>query len=391
MRPVPNARYVAVVILMLLLVGCGNNSQPKPAPSNIVPKFAYVTNNNPFPYPSSISGFGVDANTGALTSVPGSPFATQDYPISMALHPTGKFLYTTSPGVNFEDPNSMGSIGGYNIDSNSGALTAIAGSPFPTGANAVAVAVHTSGSFLYVGSHVESHLFYGGSIYGYTIEKSTGVLSQISGSPFPSGHLPASIAQDPSGKFLYVADVAADQVLAYSIDQVSGSLALIADSPIACPEPTSVLADPKGGFVFAANSPGGAGTVSAYAMDHDSGALSAVSGSPFGGAGPNPLALAVDPKGRLLYAANYAGTVSGYQINSAGALTTISGSPFPVGQSLSSIVVDPSGKFVYVTDGSLKQVFGFMIGTDGSLTAISGSPFGLSGNPSAIVVLGSSQ
>ena len=39
------------------------------------------------------------------------------------------------------------------------------------------------------------------NVSGYTINATTGALTAIAGSPFPAGALPGSVAVDPTGKF----------------------------------------------------------------------------------------------------------------------------------------------------------------------------------------------
>src|SRR5262249_44333261 len=58
----------------------------------------------------------------------GSPFPAGSTPRSAAVDPSGKFLYV----ANFAFP-APGNVSGYTINSSSGALTAIPGSPFATG------------------------------------------------------------------------------------------------------------------------------------------------------------------------------------------------------------------------------------------------------------------
>jgi 6-phosphogluconolactonase (cycloisomerase 2 family) len=68
------------------------------------------------------------SNAGALTQVSGSPFATVTAPINLAVQPVasnGNFVYSFS--VNPLGPNP---IEGYQLDTNSGTLTAMTGSPF---------------------------------------------------------------------------------------------------------------------------------------------------------------------------------------------------------------------------------------------------------------------
>ena len=105
-------------------------------------------------------------------------------------------------------------------------------------------------------------------------------------------------------------------------------------------------------FAYVVN--GGAHTVSAYSINSSTGALTQVSGSPFA-TGTGPQGIAADPAGKFLYVANYGAgggnTVSAYMINaSSGALTQVSGSPFTIGSSGSgpiALAVDPTGKFLY--------------------------------------------
>jgi DNA-binding beta-propeller fold protein YncE len=57
------------------------------------------------------------------------------------------------------------------------------------------------------------------------------------------------------------------------------------------------------------------GWISGYTIDSTTGALTAISGSPFpDGIGTSPYSLAVDPTGKFAYVANNGGGVSGYTI-----------------------------------------------------------------------------
>jgi 6-phosphogluconolactonase len=74
---------------------------------------------------NTISAFTIDAATGALTSVSGSPFATGavgGFPFAIAMDPAGMFLYTANQGSD--------NISGLSINATTGALTSITGSPF---------------------------------------------------------------------------------------------------------------------------------------------------------------------------------------------------------------------------------------------------------------------
>jgi DNA-binding beta-propeller fold protein YncE len=91
-------------------------------------------------------------------------------------------------------------VSGYTINATTGALTAIVGSPFPAGSAPFSVAVDPTGKFAYVANAD----FNSNNVSGYTINATTGALTAIAGSPFPAGSFPVSVAVDPTGKFAYV-------------------------------------------------------------------------------------------------------------------------------------------------------------------------------------------
>jgi 6-phosphogluconolactonase len=201
----------------------------------------------------------------------------------------------------------------------------------------------------------------GSDILGYTINPVTGALTAIAGSPFAAGKYPQSVAVDSGGKFAYAVNEADGSVSAYSIGP-SGALTPISGSPFAAGEaPQSVVVDPSGKFACVVNAGSDTGNVSGYTINPATGALTAIAGSPFA-AGVVPLSVAVDPSGKFAYVVNADSiNVSGYTINPAtGALMPIPGSPFTVGSnfSLAGVTVDPNGKFVYVTG---QGVFGYTI------------------------------
>ena len=87
-----------------------------------VADFLYVTDAGGH---NGVLGFVIDPSTGALTAMAGSPFATDTDPSSVALDSTGKLLFVANTASN--------SISAYTVNTTSGALTAVAGSPFPEG------------------------------------------------------------------------------------------------------------------------------------------------------------------------------------------------------------------------------------------------------------------
>src|SRR6266404_1499801 len=101
-------------------------------------QFAYVANGSD----NTVSAYSI-GSSGALTPVPGSPFAAGNVTDSVAVDPTGKFAYVTNQG--FPPTNIPGTISAYSIASN-GALTPVPGSPFAA-VQPGSVAVDPTGRF----------------------------------------------------------------------------------------------------------------------------------------------------------------------------------------------------------------------------------------------------
>ena len=90
---------------------------------------------------NSVTVFAVNATTGALMNVPGSPFAAGIYANSAAVDPTGQFLYVVNEQADEQSSIEDGNISAYTINATTGALTPIVGSPFAAGTTPVYIAI----------------------------------------------------------------------------------------------------------------------------------------------------------------------------------------------------------------------------------------------------------
>ena len=157
-----------------------------------------------------------DAETRQLT--PSSPPFVAAPPGSgprhLALAPDGRFVYAL-----FE----IGSeIATYRWDSKTGILKPIRIiSTLPAGStgekSAGEILLSDDGHFLYVSNRIEN------SIVAYSVEKTTGDLRQIQRIA-SGGKQPWSIALDPSGRWMVVANEASDLITIFSHDPSSGLL-----------------------------------------------------------------------------------------------------------------------------------------------------------------------
>ena len=138
-------------------------------------RFAFVANSGS----NNISAYLIDNTSGALTAVAGSPFASGANPSAVTFDPSGQFAYVVNAGSN--------NVSAYTINTTTGALTAIAGSPFATGTGPGTFSIDSSGDFAYLANHGS------GNVSAFTINATTGALIAVAGSPFATGANPYSV------------------------------------------------------------------------------------------------------------------------------------------------------------------------------------------------------
>jgi 6-phosphogluconolactonase (cycloisomerase 2 family) len=342
--------------------------------------------------PASYSGSVVVS----ITEQPSSPWqqcriSNTTFPIQSASDTNvtvgcARFTYVTNAADN--------TLSAYSVDPVTGALTAI-GTPIvagvsPHGIVGVQYSFGVDKSYVFVGN--------GGSndVSALVVNKTTGALTAVPGSPYPAGIDPQALLLWGDG--LFAANAGSDNVSAYSING-SGALTELPGSPFAVGKgPTSIVAGPRDQFIFVANH-GGSNDISAFAAEETvtpDGSiqinLTPVPGSPFP-AGGNPLSLALGYSAggnriKFLYSANPDAThpsISGFRIDSAtGALTPLSGSPFSLPVS-HYIATDAWGAYLYVTSGA--TILGYAIDANtGALTALPGFPVAAGANAYSITV-----
>lgn len=372
MNPQTALRLSCAALLLTLSAACNGffTDEPTTPPATVVPKFAFVANSGD----GNVSAYTVNSSSGALAAVTGSPFAAGTTPRTAGADSAGKFLYVA---------NEDGGVSGYTIDRTTGALVAIAGSPFAAGTTPTGVAVDPTARFVYVANNGS------GDVSGFTANSTTGVLASV-GATTAAGVNPLRLREDPSGRFLYVAS-GAGGVFIFSINQTSGVLTfgvLTFVANVAGADSRDVLVDATGKFAYVADGGNGVsngGRVNAYAVNASTGELTAITGSPFT-AGTTSVALATDSAGKFLFVANQgSNNVSAFKINANGTLTAVGGSPFGGLAAPVSLSVAPGDKFLYVansTGGTSVSIF-TIDSTTGALAAAGSASAGT--GPSSVV------
>lgn len=188
-------------------------------------KYAYVANNGE----DTISAYSVNDTNGVLTPLSTPTFPTNEHPEDLSIDSTGTHLY--APVAN---ANTNGAIDGFDINAD-GSLTPITGSgTWLVGITPKFLDIDPTGRFAYVSSAGTG----GTGVYGFSIDPTTGALTALAGSPFPTGPTgsatasePDFITVDPSGQFGYTADQGTGTITGFAIDQTTGVLKSTPGSP----------------------------------------------------------------------------------------------------------------------------------------------------------------
>jgi 6-phosphogluconolactonase (cycloisomerase 2 family) len=301
-----------------------------------------------------------------------------------------EFAYVVGQGTNevFE----------FRVQDN-GTLAPLGTPNFAVGSNPSAVTAQTAGDFLYIAA------FSGNDVTLLDINKSNGNLSvPVSNSIvvpvnppniFNTGTGPISMAMSPTAPFLYVANQTSGDITAFTVDPGSGSLGTIGTFPLPSPpapapppvfHPHAIAVSPKGDLLFTANP--AEGTVTVFSIG-SKGDLTLAGAPVFLGAGATPNAVVVGRDGRFLYVADTAhNAVLGFAVQTNGTLAAINGSPFAAGAAPSGLGMDPQGALLFAANTGSNNVSVYAIdASSGALGQVNGSPFATGGiGPSAVAV-----
>lgn len=315
----------------------------------------------------TIDGYTLNTNASTFAPTPtytAPPTPLGDGGVGMVVA-QAKYLYTGF--------GSTDQIFGWAIGA-SGTLTALSGSPYAapfmasvrSGFDTQSIATNPAGTLLFFSAQsLQSQ------VYVYQIG-SSGALAAVAGSPF-SVPFTGNLATDGLGKYLYITDISGvhtgSKVAAYAIASSGsniGALTVVPGSPFVFPM-WQVQGEPSGKFLIGTTGQSVAVNgldndnlyvFSIAASGSDAGAIAEVSGSPFTTQN-SPLSIAVqsNTNGDLVYTFgvsddNTAFTpVEGYTISSSGILTAASGSPFANAAVGYQGAFDQSGAFLFVYGG----------------------------------------
>jgi 6-phosphogluconolactonase (cycloisomerase 2 family) len=287
-------------------------------------RFAYVANlvSNASDL-STISMYTIDSKTGVLNPTTPATVPTGWFPQEIAIDPLGRFVYT----ANTDDS----SVSMFTINQSTGVLTPttpasvstlVSGEPL---SQPNFITVDPTGKFLYVTVSLSDDSW----VFMYTINQTTGVLTPTSPAMVLTGGIPFQVVVVPSGKFAYVVNNMSggdmtDGVWQYTIDSTTGVLTQNTPAAVTAGNaPTEMAVDPTSSFAYVVNRLDN--TVSMYTIDPSTGnlTLNTTAGNPTATipTGTEPFRIDFDPSGKFVYVTNEQSAASIFTVNINGTLT----------------------------------------------------------------------
>ncbi|MGB6130992.1 MAG: beta-propeller fold lactonase family protein [Acidobacteriaceae bacterium] len=260
----------------------------------------------------------------------------------------------------------------------------------------------------------------GGKVSSYHLDSVSGSLSEVGGSPFSSqGNNPVAEVPSPNGQYLYVANEASNNIAEMTIG-TDGQLSPGKTYTTPGTEPISLAMNTNGTLLFVLDyyGPGysdatpGPGALVVYPINSDGslGSPVASGGSSYSPVQCFPGGVAVTANGSYAYVTNTNsvvvtttppstgtlpatpagcptnGTISGFSVSSSGVLAAVAGSPFPAGTTPTGIAIDPTSRFVYAADSVQNQLIAYDILAGGVLQPLINGPFETGTYPVGITI-----
>lgn len=248
-----------------------------------------------------------------------------------------------------------------------------------------------------------------GVVTAYHVNSYSGTLTQVSGTPVNTGGSdPVAEAATPNQQYLYVANRATNNISQFTIS-TSGALALGKTYTTPGSEPLSIAVNGTGTLLFVvdyyqagySDTTPGPGELIVYPINSDGslGTPVASGANPYTPLQCFPSGVAVTPNGDYVYVTNTnsvvvttsppststppatpagcptQGTIAGYSVSSSGVLTPIAGSPFAAGSTPTGIAIDPTSRFLYATDSVQNELIAYNIQAAGVLDPRVNGPF----------------
>jgi len=264
----------------------------------------------------SVVAFQLNPATGALSAIPGAVGAViYGTPQTIAVHPGGQWLLV---GVT---SGSVGSVGSFAINAATYAPSVFNFLQAPgIRDTTTGFAIAQNGIYVYASNAAQN------GVWQLGFDASTGLIDSLSMAS-SSGLQPNGAVLSPSGAFLYLPNTLSDSVGVAMLSSSTGA-PLSTSTFATVASPTDIVLKSSGPFAYVLGS--ASNSIAAYRLDGATGMPAANLGTTSVGSGGRRLR--IEPNGQYLYTPALNGGVYGFRIDAGtGALTAVPGSPFAAG------------------------------------------------------------
>jgi len=347
-----------------------------------VPRFAYVAAGGD----SSISMYTVDSATGLLKEngytytgeSPSLPALSPSFTTCATVDPSQHYAFATNDEF-FSFSGTPPNITGYQIDKSTGQLFQALRAILPAPPNDCLL-FEPGGKFAYVSN--------GNAVSAYSLNLSSGVFTEIVGSPFPAGDTTEQAAMDPLGRFLYVSNAGlhggASSIIPYQIDRATGQLTALPPL-LTTPNSNFIAIHPSGKFAYVSYADGT--TITAYSINQNTGALTPIAGTSTLTVGVNPGRAVFSPMGDKAYVLTGDPGLVTFNVDTTTGLLSPAGTAVAASAQPWTLQIDTSGKFLYARRGDNDLISVFQIDFAG-MPVFSRSVPTRKGAPGMITVVG---
>ena len=315
---------------------------------------------------NSVAGFSV-SSTGALSPVPGSPYATGGVGLTVTCQGLDRIITSAANNLLFVSNSGDQTISAFQINAADGSLTAAPGSPFASlltldRCQGISLAVTPDGGTLMASS--------GGQIQSFSVAAN----GALTAGPSTANCCSPTVGMKISAHGQLLALSNENSVSVYSIN-ADGSLTAAAGSPFPITGSgllSAVDFSCAGDRLYGSEASFSNSTITDAWTVNAGGSLAPLAASPFLGAGSDSTSVVLSPDNTRLFTNDlFSNKINSFKVNADGSLSSIGGFGAPTNIHVpSGLAANSDGTFLFAADDSW-GVAVFKINGTGSLTSVS--------------------
>jgi len=278
-------------------------------------------------------------------------------PSYLAIHPSGKFLFSVNRGK-ADIADNGGSVTAYGIDPKSGKLNGLNHRP-SYGDDPCHIAIDKTGQYAFISNYSKGNLvvlpIFDDGLIGSPSDAKKYVGSSINPSRQEGPHIHSAVIS-PDNRFLYVSDLGTDKIYIYEFNSSNGTLTPAKTQEVNVSPgsgPRHFVFHPSGKFAYLAEEL--TSSVCTFSVNKVTGALDiledTVPSLPESFKASNTSAdIHTDVKGKYLYLSNRGlNALSIFSISPTGKISLV-GHQETNGKTPRNFLVDPKGEFIFVAN-----------------------------------------